>query len=970
MTVNTIQTAFVGGEVSPGIYGRIDLAKYKIGASTMRNIFANYRGGASSRAGTSYVGMCKQAAPNAGGTATSNPPRDITFQFNLTQGYALEFGDQYMRIKSNGAYVVETGTTISAITKANPGVFTDTAHGYNNGDWIFITGVGGMTNFNGLIWIVQNKTTNTYTVTDLFGTAINTTAFPTFTTSGIAQRIYTVVSPYAAIDLPYLKFTQSADTMSLACVNQITLTEYPPYDLQRVAATNWTFTQVTFAAGISPPATPTAVANNSTTVTTWYSYVVTSVDAVTGEESVASNPCYIENNDIAINAGSNTVSWNAVTGASSYNVYAATPSYSEQVPIGAAYGFVGSTIGVSFTDSNITADFTTVPPTHQNPFARGQITDVVITAPGTGYAQSTIGYTITTVAGTGFAGTPIVDASGAVTGFAIANNGEKYAPGDTITITTSGGGSGATATLTFGAQTGTYPGVVAYYQQRRVYAYSLNAPDTYWMSKPGSYKNFDSSIPTVDDDAITGTPWAQQVNGIQFLVPVQSNLVTLTGSGAWSLNGGNNAAITAADQTATAQAYNGCNSTVFPLVVNYDILYVQAKGSIVRDLSYNFFVNIYTGTDMTVLSNHLFIGHKIIQWAYCEEPYKLIWAVRDDGIILCLTYLKEQDVYAWSRHDTNGQYVGVTSVTEPPVDALYTLTQRLVRGHYVYYSERMDNRIWENVEDCFCVDAGLQWPMTFPNATLFIFGVTGTVTLTASASVFSAGNVGEVVRAGGGKMTITAYTSGTSVTASVTQTVTGTTPDDPKNTPLPVVAGNWSMTSTTSVVTGLNHLEGMTVAILADGSVVPNQVVTNGAITLPQAYSAITIGLPYLPQLQTLYLDAPIQGGTMQGKRKDIQSVTVRVEASRGWSVGSNQPDQSTQPNNATIPWKNMFEVKQRNALVTAGSAIPLFTGDLDPTLIPGDWASNGQVAIQQSYPLPLNITAVIPNYSQGDMTG
>lgn len=1032
------------------------MQKYHLAASTCRNVFVNYRGGASSRAGFAYVGTCKQPT-------TAAPPRNITFQFNTTQGYVLEFGDEYMRIVYQGAYITEAPTTISGITKANPAVITDTAHGYSNGDWIFIQGVGGMTNFNGLTWIVTNRAANTYQLTDLFGNVVNSTSFPAYTSGGTASRIYTVVAPYAAVDLPFLKFTQSEDTMSLACVNQATDTEYPTYDLVRVSNTNWTFTQVSFASPIAAPTGITVAATSSTTVNTYYSYVVTAVDSITGGESIASSPGYVENNDIAINAGSNTITWTAVSGASYYKIYAATPSYNVQVPAGSSYGYLGTAFGTQFIDTNITADFTQVPPVHNNPFARGSITAVTITGGGSGYTQATVGFSTTTSTGSGLAGTPVI-VSGAITAFIIKNSGSGYVSGDTISFT---GGTGATGTLVIGPESGTYPGVVSYFQQRRVYAYTLNSPNTYFMSQPGTYTDFDSSIPVTDSDAITGTPWAQQVNGIQAFVTMPNGLLTFNGSGIWQVSGGGqgtNIAITPSNQTAVPQAQNGCHYHIAPILVNYNILYVQTKGSIVRDLSYNIYYNIYSGTDITILSNHLFDYHQLQQWAWAEEPYKLAWAVRDDGILLSLTYLKEQEINAWARHDTNGQFVSVCSVTEPPVDAIYAITKRYIQGQdkWVYYQERMDDRNWATVEDCFCVDAGLSYPMTFPNATLtpaaaqgtsnitstnliaggtgytapiinavdptgvgfgatfsatvsgsvitgitvltggsnyaqgstlVISDMTGTgasaqpivtndVVFTASSGVFNSGMVGDVIRIGnpnaitsanfnvtpngGGKAVITAYNSSTSVTANIVEPITNIVPDDPFNTPAPVAPNQWSISVPTKTVSGLNHLEGMIVSILADGSVSPQQTVTNGSIVLPEAASAITVGLGFTAQLQTLYLDAPIQGGTMQGKRKNVYAATVRVQNSRGFSVGTNQVDASTQPNNANVPWTNLTLIKERNALVNAGSAIPLYTGDIR-TLVYGSWSKPGQVAIEQDFPLPMNVLAILPEYALGD---
>ena len=255
-----IQNSFGAGELSPSIFGRTDLQKFHAGASTYRNFFVNYRGGAASRAGLAYVGMCKQGAPNPGTTTVNNVsdgtpintghPHDITFQFNIDQGYALEFGDYYMRIKSNGSYITEALENVTAITQDNPGVITISAHGYSNGDWLFGSGIGGMTELNGLTWIVQNVTTDTFTLTDLFGSPVNTNIFPAYTSGGTFARIYTVTTIYQSIDIPYLKFTQSADTMSLTCVNTNTPTEYAPYDLKRNGAANWVFTQLSFASSI------------------------------------------------------------------------------------------------------------------------------------------------------------------------------------------------------------------------------------------------------------------------------------------------------------------------------------------------------------------------------------------------------------------------------------------------------------------------------------------------------------------------------------------------------------------------------------------------------------------------------------------------------------------------------------------------------------------------------------------------
>lgn len=1059
MAVPSIQTAFIAGEVSPSLWGRTDLARFHIGASTMRNFFVDYRGGASSRAGLAFVGQCKQSG------LSPNPPRDIPFQFSVTQGYVLEFGNFYMRVKAAGAYVTEDPVVITGITNGDPALVTSPAHPFATGDWVYLAGVGGMTEINNQTYLVGNVTTNTYQLLrTLDGAPVDASLYGTYTSGGTASRIYTITTPYADTDLRYLKFTQSADVMSVCCLNQETGTEYYPYELSRLGNAAWSLGPATFAASVVAPISASATASTTTSSdSTSYQYKVTAISLTASEESIASNVATVTNSvDIALTAGSISVSWKPVTGASSYNVYKAPEGYKIPVAAGAIFGYAGTALGIQFNDNNITADFTRAPPTHDNPFAAGAVTGLLAVSAGTSYTASPT-ITITSSTGAGAVITPVI-VNGGLQAFIVENGGSGYSSSDTVTITGGTTGATASATLVVGPISGTYPGCVAYFQQRRVYASTMNEPDTYWMSRPGSFNNFDSSIPAVDSDSISGTPWSQQVNGIQAMINMPGGLVVLTGLGAWQVSGGSQtAAITPANQTATPQAYNGCHQNLPPIAINYDILYIQQKGSIVRDLAYNFFVNIYTGTDMTLISNHLFANRRLVSWGWAEEPFKIVWCVRDDGVMLSFTFLKEQDIYGWARHDTNGLFKNICVISEGAVNAPYAIVRRFIRGAnegagtWAYYSERMDNRLWENVEQAWCVDSGLAYPMAFPDAeltastatgdsgigsvtvvyggsgyvapvgtvidasgsgegatvTLAVSGgaitsvtvtargagytpgattilisdptatitapavlqpvITNPVSLTTNVDAFTAANVGDVVRVGGGIMTVTAFVGTTEVTADITQAITATIPNDPLNRPAPAESGDWSVATPTDTINGLWHLEGMEAAILADGSVVPNQIVTNGQIILPHPASAIVIGLPFLPQLQTLYLDAPSQV-TQQGRRKRVFAVTARVQNTRGLTFGANQVDASTQPNQANIQWGTahagkLIEVKERNALINAGRPIQLLTMD-ERVNIPGTWQKPAQISFQQNYPLPATILAAIPETVTGDDPG
>ena len=736
MAVPVIQTAFAAGEIAPSLYGHVDLAKYHTAATTLRNTFVLYRGGAYSRAGTAYVLRAKQ---NFG-----TPPRLITFQFNINQGYALEFGEQYMRVHSDGAPVVEGAVNISNISQSNPaivtlstsgglsattinsgvtqsyapgedvtvaggigptpmviqvtntlllnvslaspgqgvyapadtinlaggvqataailtvsttqvvsatiaapgtggtagtqtvtgttgtgtkfqavvtvaggaitvvqsisvngaytvnptapaaepvtggglsgaqldlqigvltfaistaGVFTTNPTGgaftqlstsgsgvnasfqlalmapnavsvvnpgvytsfptnpvaqefssgsglgvefnitsgaaaaYNNGDWVIIQDVGGMTQVNGNAYIVSGVSGPSFQLQDLNGIPVNSFGFSPYTSGGTTARVFTLVTPYHAVDLPYLKLTESADVMSLTCVNQITGAEYAPVDLARISPSNWTITESVVGASIAAPFATSAsatvhpsTASSPPTLPTAYAYVVTSVDATTGEESVASPIANVTNSvDIAATSGSLIIDWTPVSGAGTYNVYKAPASYNSDpgdpnnalpVPVGALFGYMLSSYGNQAVDSNIVPDLAQVPPVHANPFAPGQILGLNIQYGGIN--NNTVSFSITTANGFGFVGAPVI-INGVMVAMVVQNPGELYMPGDTITFTSAG--PAPVASLIVGPQHGTYPGAVAYFQQRRAYAASLNNPDTFWMSQPGKCLN-------------------------------------------------------------------------------------------------------------------------------------------------------------------------------------------------------------------------------------------------------------------------------------------------------------------------------------------------------------------------------------------------------------------------------------------------------------------------------------------------
>lgn len=941
MSQPVIQTSFHAGEWSPSLNARVDLAKYQSAAALLENFFVDYRGGASTRMGTKYILQAYKSA-----TAV----RLITFQASFSLGYEMEFGDYYIRFYYNGAPILESSFAITAITKANPGVITAPGHNLIAGDWFYVESVGGMTQVNQRYFRAKVVVGNAISLGKIIDNAnVDTSAYGVYTAGGTIKRVYTLPSPYAAADLALLKYAQQSSTKMV-----FTHASYVPYVLTLIAAANWTIIPIAFGASISAPAPTVATTLAAGTVN--YAYVVTAVD-VNGQESAPSAVAALANKtDLRTVAGTNTISWAAISGAIRYNVYKSELSYAGAVPSGESFGFIGFTTGVSLIDSNIAPDFSETPPIAKNPFqgagvasvtqtaagnyatvptatltaapAGGQtatvspvlgVTGTAITSSGVGNVVGTVFIPIlslttgiltgslgglqlrvTAVDGAGNVTAVVIDNPGALTSGAIPVNDIRFAPsaggntfGATLTwgvkstpivspgsgylaapvVTYSAGAAAATAVL--GPSSSGNPAVPSFIQQRLVLAGPSASPQQFDFSQPGSYYNFNISNPVQPDDAFEGNLVSGQLNEIKSLVPMPSGLIVLTNRAAWQIYGASaGGPISAVENTAQSQSFSGAND-VYPIVANFDILYVQAKGSSVRDLTYNFYTNIYTGTDISVLSSHLFFGYTIIGWAWAEEPFKIVWAIRSDGVALSLTFLKEQELIGWTHHITDGLFKSVATVTEQIaegfVDAVYWVVERTIAGNTVKYIERMADRFLTTYILPWCVDAGLQY-------------------------------------------------NGVPATS----------------------------------FTGAEHLATKTIVGLADGIPFTKVVTVAGGFTLDTAASFVTAGLQFTPRLQTLAID--LGNPTAQGKMKKISQVTVRCEKTLGLRMGSTESD--------LVVMKDLVlgnVGSDTNAVVT-----DLVTGDAQ-TIIDPKWQEPGQYFITQPLPYPASILGVIPEITVGD---
>lgn len=257
---------------------------------------------------------------------------------------------------------------------------------------------------------------------------------------------------------------------------------------------------------------------------------------------------------------------------------------------------------------------------------------------------------------------------------------------------------------------GNYPAAVSYFEQRRVFGGTLNRPQNLWGTKSGTESNMSYSIPTRDDNRIAFRIAAREASAIRHIVPVTS-LVLLTPSCEYRINP-NGEVITPSNISPKPQSRIGCNN-VTPVLIGNSILFAQSRGGGVREMSYSRDANGYVSNDISILAPHLFTYEKLVDMAFSQAPYPILWAVSSNGNLLGMTYVPEQQIAAWHRHDTtNGTFESVCAITETPTgqvspeDMLYVIVKRTIGGVEKRFVERLHSRYFEAQEDAFFVDCG------------------------------------------------------------------------------------------------------------------------------------------------------------------------------------------------------------------------------------------------------------------------
>lgn len=271
------------------------------------------------------------------------------------------------------------------------------------------------------------------------------------------------------------------------------------------------------------------------------------------------------------------------------------------------------------------------------------------------------------------------------------------------------------------SQTNGYPKCAAFFQDRLCFGGCSKYPQRVWMSRSGDYENFGvekESGTVTDDSTVTADLLSLKPCSINHM-DVGNDLIIFTEGNTSTISGGET--VTPSNITPRNQENYGTND-VIPIHVGNRAIYVQRRGSIIRDIGYTYDTDSYIGIDLTLLAKHLIRNREILSAAYAQEPDSMLYFVTDDGQMICLTYVIEQKVYGWSHFVTDGLYESVSAIGSGNNDVIYAVVNRTINGETRRYIERFAiDSTSDNQQDHVIVDSAVI--KNFSSATTSITGL-------------------------------------------------------------------------------------------------------------------------------------------------------------------------------------------------------------------------------------------------------
>jgi len=884
--VNIHQRSFAGGLIDSALSGRIDRPQRAQGVKALNNWYVTRLGSIQNRGGLRYCGTFKDSHDDI---------RLWAYKIDESTAYLLEVGEKYIRFWNAGAVKAITGgyTSWADLTPYEPGDIVEET-------------VGGTFHYCVATHTSASGTNGPATAgtEDDFWYAL--------TASG-SDAILEVPTPYAQADLSGLDIKQSGSEVVFTSRN------HPQHILKRNGDLDWSMLPMEVKATIAAPVVQVGSPNGDTAGSQDIRYRVSAIKSGTFEESL---PC----SDGDTTYTGKAVADPEVTSGDLQVTHLSHPfDNGDEIHItgvDAASGEANENAVLALKDKIFVVSGST---THAFLL---RDTDGLLTRPSiaTSWPDITIDYALAWYPRLSHSFPKPTQHKIQLT-WAEIDDAQEYWVYRSVD---SGpfGFIGSTRTLDFLDEgqiadeeftpkifrnpfvDGAWPSAVGEHQQRRFFASTDDDPRRVYGSVTGDADDYSVRSPIEDADALEFAIADERADEVRHLTNL-GQLIVMTNGSIWTAAGDGAGTITPTLINLQTLSTEGAAASPAPLRIGDGILYVESLGSIVRELRFDIQEGGFAGyspSDVTVFAKSIFDGYTISNWDYARVPNSIGWMCRNDGTLLGVSHLRDQEILAWSTHTTaaSGEFKDVAVIPEDGVDTPYFFVKRTIDGAVVRNMERLSPRkVGQYQQDqhlaSVFLDSSLTYDGTHSAATTtmeltggstWASGETG-LTLTAGAATFpgDASNVGE------GYRLQSATDSSVYVEVQVTGDASTTVQTVTLLTACPAALQSTSTTSWVAMVrdfpTSLSHLEGESVTVLADSNVLGPYTVTSGAISqLSRPYGIMHIGL-LIPEtdVRLFDVDSADQGGSaLYDRMKQVQAVTLDVRNTRGIQAG---PDAS-----------------------------------------------------------------------------
>lgn len=248
---------------------------------------------------------------------------------------------------------------------------------------------------------------------------------------------------------------------------------------------------------------------------------------------------------------------------------------------------------------------------------------------------------------------------------------------------------------------GNYPSAVAMWNQRLILGNTKSKPNTFWGSRVKQYEDFTNTIVNAADEGFELTFNSGTLDAITDFVPLD-DLIVFTEGKIWRVQG-----TSVQNMSAFIESYSGA-SGLKPFVSKKSVLYVDSSLNTISNFVYSYELNGYTGQNLDILARDLMDGYFIRDISFRDTPYGVLYAVRNDGTLLGLTYMREENIYAWHKHTTQGgKFRSICSIDKDGADHVYCIVERNGVGHVEMFGGYITQE--QGVDDSWHLDCASKY---------------------------------------------------------------------------------------------------------------------------------------------------------------------------------------------------------------------------------------------------------------------